>query len=56
QMQHVRKGCLARPREDISSDGSRIEGSHKEWNSIQRSFASGLEMQTALGHDFVLHR
>ncbi|KAJ7607603.1 hypothetical protein DFH06DRAFT_1486459 [Mycena polygramma] len=56
QMQHVRKGCLARPREDISSDGSRIEGSHKGWNSIQRSFASGLEMQTALGHDFVLRR
>ncbi|KAJ7668743.1 hypothetical protein DFH06DRAFT_1378734 [Mycena polygramma] len=53
---HVRKGCLARPREDISSDGSRIEGSHKGWNSIQRSFASGLEMQTALGHDFVLRR
>ncbi|KAJ7615765.1 hypothetical protein DFH06DRAFT_1365836 [Mycena polygramma] len=56
QMQHVRKGCLARPREDISSDGSRIEGSHKGWNGIQRSFASGLEMQTALGHDFVLRR
>ncbi|KAJ7166768.1 hypothetical protein C8R46DRAFT_1351047 [Mycena filopes] len=56
QMQHVTKGCLARPREDIASDGSRIEGSHKGWNSLQRSFASGLEMQTALGHDFVLRR
>ncbi|KAJ7937612.1 hypothetical protein B0H13DRAFT_1588397 [Mycena leptocephala] len=56
QMQHIRKACLARPREDIASDGSRIEGSHKGWNSIQRSFASGLEMQTALGHDFVLRR
>ncbi|KAJ7124769.1 hypothetical protein C8R43DRAFT_1135450 [Mycena crocata] len=54
QMQHVRKGCLARPREDIASDGSRIEGSHKGWNSIQRSFASGLESQTAFGHDHVL--
>ncbi|KAF8134715.1 hypothetical protein K438DRAFT_1475158, partial [Mycena galopus ATCC 62051] len=56
QIQHVRKGCLARPREDIASDGSQIEGSHKGWNGIQRSFASGLEMQTALGHDFVLRR
>ncbi|KAJ7268917.1 hypothetical protein C8J57DRAFT_1227685 [Mycena rebaudengoi] len=30
-MQHVQKA-----REDIASDGSRIEGSHKGWNSIQR--------------------
>ncbi|KAJ7077700.1 hypothetical protein B0H15DRAFT_954994 [Mycena belliarum] len=56
QMQHVAKGCLSRPRNDIASDGSRIEGSHKGWNSLQRSFASGLELQTALGHDYVLRR
>ncbi|KAJ7233638.1 hypothetical protein C8J57DRAFT_1532183 [Mycena rebaudengoi] len=52
QLQHVQKGCLARPRDDIPSDGNRIEG----WNSLRRSFASGLELQTALGHDFVLRR
>ncbi|KAK7062280.1 hypothetical protein R3P38DRAFT_3167271 [Favolaschia claudopus] len=56
QLEHVRKGCMARPREDIPSDGSRIEGSHKGWNSLQRSFASGLETQTSLAHDFVLRR
>ncbi|THH15644.1 hypothetical protein EW146_g4880 [Bondarzewia mesenterica] len=56
QLSHVKKGCLARPREDITSDGSRIEGSHKGWNSIMRSFASSLEMFTTLGHDFVLRR
>lgn len=37
-------------------DGSRIEGSHKGWNSIQRSQPSGIEVYTALGHDFVLRR
>ncbi|KAJ3744556.1 hypothetical protein EV360DRAFT_57566, partial [Lentinula raphanica] len=56
QMKHVEKGCLSRTRQDIRSDGSRIEGSHKGWNSLQRSFASGLEVMTALGHDFVLRR
>ncbi|KAJ7037697.1 hypothetical protein C8F04DRAFT_1328715 [Mycena alexandri] len=56
QMQHVAKGCLARPRDDIASDGSRIEGSHKGWKGLQRAVASGLELQTALGHDFVLRR
>lgn len=55
-MQHVRKGCLHRENQDLPSDGSRIEGSHKGWNSIQRSHASGLEMQTALSHDFVMRR
>ncbi|PIL33642.1 hypothetical protein GSI_04265 [Ganoderma sinense ZZ0214-1] len=54
QLEHVRKGCLARPRDDIPTDGSRIEGSHKGWNSIMRSFASGLEVMNALGHDHVL--
>lgn len=43
-------------RDDIRSDGSRIEGSHKGWNSLQRSFCSGLELQLALSHDFVLRR
>nr|VWO98010.1 Carboxylic ester hydrolase (EC [Ganoderma boninense] len=54
QLTHVQKGCLARPRNDIRTDGSRIEGSHKGWNSIMRSFASGLEVMNALGHDHVL--
>ncbi|KAI1782147.1 hypothetical protein LXA43DRAFT_906615 [Ganoderma leucocontextum] len=54
QLAHVQKGCLARPRDDIATDGSRIEGSHKGWNSIMRSFASGLEVMNALGHDHVL--
>jgi hypothetical protein len=53
---HVQKGCLARLRQDIRSDGSRIEGSHKGWNSLQCSFASGVELITALAHDFVLRR
>lgn len=55
-MVHVNKGCLARPQEDICSDGSRQEGSHKGWNSLQQSFSSGIEMFTALSHDFVLRR
>ncbi|KAF9032463.1 hypothetical protein BDZ89DRAFT_1063369 [Hymenopellis radicata] len=56
QLVHVEKGCTARTRSDILSDGSRIEGSHKGWNSIQRSFASGVENFVALSHDFVLRR
>ncbi|KAF8973794.1 hypothetical protein BDZ97DRAFT_1751761 [Flammula alnicola] len=56
QLNHVRKGCLARPREDIAMDGSRIEGSHKGWNSIQRAQPSGIEIYTGLGHDFFLRR
>ncbi|PIL30528.1 hypothetical protein GSI_07228 [Ganoderma sinense ZZ0214-1] len=54
QLAHVEKGCLSRPRDDVASDGSRIEGSHKGWNSIMRAFASGLEVMNALGHDHVL--
>ncbi|PIL31911.1 hypothetical protein GSI_06615 [Ganoderma sinense ZZ0214-1] len=54
QLAHVQKGCLARPRDDIATDGSRIEGSHKGWNSIMQSFPSGLEVMNALGHDHVL--
>ncbi|EIW51483.1 uncharacterized protein TRAVEDRAFT_137340 [Trametes versicolor FP-101664 SS1] len=56
QMKHVKKGCLTRPRSDVRSDGSRVEGTHKAWNSLQRSFASGLEMLTVLSHDLVLRR
>lgn len=41
-------------RQDVRSDGSRIEGSHKGWNSIQRSFSSGIELFTTLSHDHVL--
>lgn len=47
---------MARHRQDIASDGSRIEGSHKGWNSIQRAQPSGIEVYTALAHDFVLRR
>ncbi|KAI1782538.1 hypothetical protein LXA43DRAFT_905505 [Ganoderma leucocontextum] len=54
QLGHVRKGCLTRPRHDVRADGSRIEGTHKGWNSLQRAFSSGIEMMAALGHDFVL--
>ncbi|KAF9078571.1 hypothetical protein BDP27DRAFT_1459822 [Rhodocollybia butyracea] len=56
QMKHVRKGCLTRTRNDIRSDGSRIKGTHKGWNSLQRAQPSGLVMMTALGSDFVLRR
>lgn len=52
----MKKGCLTRPRNDVRSDGSRVEGTHKAWNSLQRSFASGLEMLTMLSHDLVLRR
>jgi hypothetical protein len=54
QLAHVQKGCLARVDQDIPSDGSRIEASHKGWNSLQWLFAGGLEVFCALGHDFVL--
>lgn len=56
QLGHVKRGCLQRVREDIAADGSRIEGSHKGWNMLQRAFASGLEMWLALASDFVLRR
>ncbi|PIL36291.1 hypothetical protein GSI_01954 [Ganoderma sinense ZZ0214-1] len=56
QMKHVRKGCLTRPRNDIRADGSRIEGNHRAWNGLQRSWPSGLEMLAALCHDLVLRR
>ncbi len=56
QLEHVKKGCLERTREDLACDGSRIEGSHKSWNSIMRSYASGIEVFTSLGHDLTLRR
>ncbi|KAF9475045.1 hypothetical protein BDN70DRAFT_814702 [Pholiota conissans] len=58
QLKHVQKGCLARPSdlEHICMDGSRIEGSHKGWNSLQRAYPSGIEVYTGLGHDFFLRR
>ncbi|KAL6299496.1 hypothetical protein BKA93DRAFT_829872 [Sparassis latifolia] len=56
QLAHVRKGCLARPRQDVRSDGSRIEGSHKGWNGLQRAHASGITVLSAMCHDFVLRR
>lgn len=36
------------PRNDIRSDGSRIEGSHKAWNSLHRSYASELARRALL--------
>ena len=55
-MVHVQKRCLERPEQDLACDGSRIEGSHKSWNSIMRSFPSGIAVFTALGHDHVHRR
>lgn len=37
-------------------DGSRIEGSHKGWNSLQRAHSSGIEVYTGLAFDFFLRR
>ncbi|EKM49144.1 uncharacterized protein PHACADRAFT_107413 [Phanerochaete carnosa HHB-10118-sp] len=54
QLRHVRKGCLTRPRNDLRSDGSRIEGTHKMWNKIMQGQPSGLEMISALASDHVL--
>ncbi|KAL6306293.1 hypothetical protein BKA93DRAFT_816419 [Sparassis latifolia] len=56
QLGHVKKGCLARVRQDVLSDGSRIEGTHKGWNGLQRSFVSSIEVLTALRHDYILRR
>lgn len=56
QLKHVRKGCLERSDQHLRSDGSRVEGTHKGWNSLQRAQPSGITMLCALGHDFVLRR
>ncbi|KAG2120419.1 uncharacterized protein F5147DRAFT_563009 [Suillus discolor] len=42
--------------QDIQSDGSHVEGTHKGWNSLQRAQPSGIVMLSALGHDFVLRQ
>jgi hypothetical protein len=47
---------LSRKLEDLPSDGSRIEGSHKGWNSLQRTHACGIVTFEALAHAFVLRR
>ncbi|KAI1790224.1 hypothetical protein LXA43DRAFT_973740 [Ganoderma leucocontextum] len=54
QVDHVRKGCLARPCEDVATDGSRIEGSHKGWNALQRTHPSGIKVLTDLATDHVI--
>ncbi|KAF9540596.1 hypothetical protein CPC08DRAFT_650852, partial [Agrocybe pediades] len=56
QLAHVQRGCLARQFQNIASDGSRIEGSHKGWNSLQQAQPSGIEVYSILAHDFVLRR
>lgn len=56
-MGHVKKGCLARSCDpSVRTDGSRVEGSHKGWNSLMRASPSGLEMMTGLAADFALRR
>ncbi|KAG0694810.1 hypothetical protein DFH29DRAFT_1006019 [Suillus ampliporus] len=50
------KGALSAASKASELTGSRIEGSHKGWNSLQRAQPSGVTMLTALGHDFVLRR
>ena len=54
QLSHIQKGCLTRPRDNITTDGSHIEGTHKGWNSMMRLFASSLEVMNALRHNHVL--
>ncbi|KAG2036499.1 hypothetical protein BDR03DRAFT_934430 [Suillus americanus] len=56
QLKHVGNGCLEHNIKGIRADGSRIEGSHKGWNSLQHAQPSGIIMLSALGNDFVLHR
>ena len=56
QLRHVERGCLTRIVQDLAADGSRIEGSHKGWNSLMRAFASGLENMNYLSHDHVHRR
>ncbi|KAG1849086.1 hypothetical protein C8R48DRAFT_750296 [Suillus tomentosus] len=55
QLKHAHKGCLERPWQDIWTDGSHVEGSHKGWNSLRRAHTSGIVTFTVLCHDFVLH-
>lgn len=55
-MIHINRGCLERSNQLVRSDGSRIEGSHKGWNSIQRAMPSGVVVTVALSHDYVHRR
>ena len=32
-----------------------VVANYKGWNGLQHSFSSGIEIFTALSHDFVLH-
>lgn len=54
QLRHVRKGCLSRPFDDLRTDGSRVETSHKHWRSLNRANPSGLKNIAHMGHDHVL--
>lgn len=56
QMIHVNKGCLTRFRNDIRTDGSRIESFHRHLNNLQRSLPSGLRVFAGLAFDFILRR
>lgn len=55
-MVHVKKGCLTRLRNDVRSDGSRIESFHRHLNNLQRSLPSGLRVFRGLAFDFVHRR
>ncbi|TFY52964.1 hypothetical protein EVG20_g10326 [Dentipellis fragilis] len=56
QLQHVKLRCLACSRQDVRSDGSRIESTHEHWNSIQRSYACGVALLDGIGNDKCLPR
>ncbi|KAI0299516.1 hypothetical protein BC826DRAFT_876051, partial [Russula brevipes] len=53
---HVRQGCLTQHLSGIPSDGSQIEGLHRDLARIQHSVASGLEMVIGLTYDFYHRR
>jgi hypothetical protein len=52
----VKNGCLERPRHDIRTDGSRIEGVNRGLNQLQHSYSCSIGLITWLVHDFVLRR
>ncbi|KIK80690.1 hypothetical protein PAXRUDRAFT_764767 [Paxillus rubicundulus Ve08.2h10] len=54
QLKHICKGCLTHHQQDIQSDGSWIEGSHKGWNGVQHVQPSSIVMLRGLLPDFVL--
>ncbi|KAG2039468.1 hypothetical protein BDR03DRAFT_860099, partial [Suillus americanus] len=56
QLKHVCKGCLEHQRQDIQTDGSHVEESHKGWNSLQHVHTSGIVMFMGLCQDFVLRQ